>query len=112
MYVGAGRIGYTHPDRDKDRECRPSKMSCFEYMEVTSEVMIQFPCNGVLRANWTFYVSYEPDDTFTVRLIGMQNGIPSLLAEYNDVYIDMLKHIVESTYDDAITKYCGGFIPC
>jgi len=110
VYVGASEVSFAHPERDKDCECRPSRTSFFHDGVLDSEVHISFYCNGKRGEVWTFFVSYEPDDTFTVRLLSRRGMSVKMLAERRDIYNSELQGTVEDVYDDAIKTHCDGFI--
>ena len=111
-YIGSQNLTFKHPEHSKDGECRPDCRSAFADGVVTGNVNISFDCNGKTGWSWMFFVSYEPDDTFTVRLLARRGQTVKMLAEHRDIYIDSLKETVESSYDAAINEHCQGFIPC
>lgn len=111
VYVGAGQTHFRHPDHSHDCECRPSAVSEFRDNAIHGDVLLRFRCNGKKRQRWEFFISYEPDDTYSVRLVATLCKPPRLLAESRSVYNSGLKRAVETMYDDAIKKFNDGFIP-
>jgi len=108
VYVGSRGTTYEHPQRDRDGECRPSRESVFEGGVLLGDVWLGIDCNGKRGHSWTIYVSYEPCDEFSVRLVSRRGVEAVLLAEHRGVYCDSLKEVVEDVYDSAIRQHCGG----
>ena len=81
---------------------------------VDFEVGLRFKVNGKPGNNWVMIIAYEPDDTYSVWLIeghaGRKPG-SMVLACHRDVYCDMLRQVIEQTYDQAIRDHNQGFIP-
>lgn len=82
---------------------------------IDSPVSIWWSVNGKRGEDWKICVSYEPDDTYTVRLwrkvVNLPGQIGEVLTERRDVYTDTLKGTFEEIYDEAICKYNDGAIP-
>jgi hypothetical protein len=110
IYVGASALGWRHPEDGRDYECRGTFPSVFDAGNVLSTVCVFFLCNGKPGEGWKFFIAYEPDDTFSVWLVRTAGDNISVISEHRDVYIDALKHVVETAYDDAIKEFNGGFI--
>ena len=99
-YIGAHKFVYS--DRGIDN-------SKFENGSLSFGVGLIFKVNGGSRG-WKMCISLEPSDTYTVRLMAVRGGTCKLLDVAEGVYCDMLQSVVETMYDGAIKKYCGGFI--
>lgn len=114
-YTGGKRPAYNcvHPDTYPDFE---SSVNDDGYLK--AQCYIQFDVNVKRSQIWRMIVCYEPSDTYTVYLLKLnsinkmsETGKASeVIASYQSVYCDQLQAIVESTYDEAIKKYNGGFI--
>lgn len=62
-------------------------------------------------ANTRILVTYEPGDTYTVRLLLVKrDGTCKVLQEHENVYGDSLRQFVEAVYDSYIREKQGGFI--
>lgn len=114
VYCGASQIGYK-------AECAgtPDASTFTEDGFVKYQVGLTFKVNGKRSQTWKMIVSYEPSDTYTVRLIKVhgtgtfvETGVASvLLAEAAEcVYADELQRVVEELYDSAIRRFNDGFI--
>jgi len=113
-YIGASQIRFKqraddgYPDASKIREDGWADF----------QTGLLFRVNGKRSETWKMLVTYEPSDTYTVRLFklsGMSTAIKTgkaaeLLDAVDDVYCEELQHIVEMMYDDAIKQYNGGVI--
>lgn len=81
---------------------------------VDFDVGVKFKVNGKRGRDWAMIIAYEPNDTYTVWLVeGHQNRKPDsmVLACHRDVYCDMLRWVIERTYDEAIREHNEGWIP-
>lgn len=111
-YIGSADVPtFKHPEDRLDEECRPSYPSEFTGGVFKAEVYVAFDCNGREGEGWTFYVSYEADDTFTVWLIATKVDCGTVLAERDAVFIDSLQAVVERSYDLAIQEFNDSVIP-
>lgn len=117
-YCGGHKLGATFPlDGNRECECRPDREST-----VTALGMIDTPVSLSFRVNARrmvlVFISYEPDDTYTVRLWRahkkarrLKDGVMGeVLREQRDVYCDMLQDVVERFYDGYVREYQKGFI--
>ena len=116
VYVGASHFRYRCDEAEGEHR------SDFESRLVTThgapdvefDVGLQFRVNGKPRKMWTMLIAYEPNDTYTVWLYEAHAGRTAdsmVLACHREVYNDMLKDVIEQTYDLAIQTQNGGFIP-
>lgn len=113
LYVGASQLAFRCPQLEGSY--RSGYVSKTERGQpgVHYEVGLRFRVNGRRGQAWTMIVAYEPDDTYTVwlvRLIGNARRF-DVIACHRDVYCDVLKKVVERTYDEAIRTHNDGFIP-
>lgn len=95
---------------------RPSRVTPAGAVE--SECSLTFSVNGKPGEMWRVVVSYEPSDTYTVRLWrlcrshGLDNPrMGEIIGYADDVYCDMLREVVVSLYEEAIHEHCNGSIP-
>jgi hypothetical protein len=116
VYVGARDITYQCAQAEGEyRSSYPSRLKSEGGVGfVEFEVGVRFRVNGRRGRNWLMIIAYEPDDTYTVWLVeghaARQPG-SMVLACQRDVYCDALQSVIESTYDEAISKHNQGFIP-
>jgi hypothetical protein len=115
-YVGASQFTFRCAEIVGEyRSGRPSRlMSEAGLGFVDYEVGLQARVNGKRDRGWTLIIAYEPDDTYTVWLVEACQGrkVDSMvLACHRGVYCDVLRSVIESTYDEAIREHNGGFIP-
>ena len=111
VYTGASMVGYNN--REDDSKPDPSTVDDKGFVDFQTGLM--FKVNGPRGKLWKIIVSFEPNDTYTVRLwqglsLAQTGKIGEILFEFDDVYCDMLQSFIEEIYDTAIAKYNGGYI--
>lgn len=123
-YIGATDFTHRHPDYYTDCECRGSS-KVVGRGEVFFDVGVQFNVNGPDGEDWMMFVTYEADDTYTVRLTGIYNkqtGERNVIDKRYQAYCDNLQDIVEEMYDRCMAEFaptklaelnilCGGKNP-
>lgn len=112
-YIGVQNLIFSHPDHSTDTECRPDEQSHIDEDGVpVAEVALTFRPNTKRRTFMT--IAYEPDDTYTLYFYtistrkGERKG--KIIKRLEDVYCDMLREVIESTYDEYIKTAQNGFI--
>ena len=115
-YIGAHDFGYkcAEPEGEYRSGYMSKLVSKGGLGNVDFEVGLRFKVNGKPGKNWVMIIAYEPDDTYSVWLIeGHPERKPGsmVLACHRDVYCDMLRQVIEQTYDQAIRDHNQGFIP-
>lgn len=83
---------------------------------IHSQTYVRFQVNGKPGENWIMFISFEPSDTFTVRLwrqfapdVRLETKkMGEVLAEESNVYNDNLQAVVERMYDTEIQARHGG----
>ncbi len=100
VYTGTHKMGFTQ---------KTNFQSHFGDGFVFQGVGLTLHVNGKPKEDWQISVSYEPNDTYTVRLTAGSSK-RKLLDEAEEIYCDNLKETVEFMYDAAIRKFNGGFI--
>lgn len=118
VYCGGRNLLMTFPlDGNRAEECRPERESTVTpFGMIDTPVSLRFRVNA--RRDVRVVISYEPDDTYTVRLWRahklarrMKDGVMGeVLREQRDVYCDMLQEVVERFYDGYIREYQKGTI--
>jgi len=114
-YVGAHRLQYSFPaDGDVNAEVRSSKPSVYDETKGTLayEVGVSFKVN-VSKKTCKFYVTYEPDDLYSVYFLKISGDaallktgkLSTLISEFHGVYGDGLQSIIESEYDKFIRAH-------
>jgi len=116
VYVGAHQFRYRCAESSGEyRSGFESHLTTKNAMaDVEFDVGLQFRVNGKPRKVWTLLIAYEPNDTYTVWLYEAHAGRTAdsmVLACHREVYNDMLKEVIEQTYDQAIQTHNAGFIP-
>ncbi len=116
VYVGAHQLRYRCAEASGEyRSGFESRLITKNGMpDVEFDVGLQFRVNGKPRKVWTVLIAYEPNDTYTVWLYEAKGGRTAdsmVLACHREVYNDMLKEVIEQTYDQAIQTHNAGFIP-
>jgi hypothetical protein len=116
VYIGAH--DYTYRCAEMHGEFRSGQRSRLVKRDgvtvIDYEVGLQCRVNGKRGKDWTLIIAYEPDDTYTVRLVeAHKDRRPDsmVLACQEDVYCDTLQSVIESIYDRAIMEHNDGFIP-
>lgn len=118
VYCGGYKLAATFPlDGNRECECRHDRESTVNALGVIdTPVSLSFRVNA--RRMVLVFISYEPDDTYTVRLWRahklarrLKDGVMGeVLREQRDVYCDMLQEVVERFYDGYIREYQKGTI--
>ena len=116
VYVGAYQFRYrcAEPSGEYRSGFESHLITKNEMADVDFDVGLQFRVNGKPRKVWTLLIAYEPNDTYTVWLYEAHAGRTTdsmVLACHREVYNDMLKEVIEQTYDQAIQTHNAGFIP-
>lgn len=111
LLTGGQLIGYW--DKPLTRASFVTPEGCID-----SECCLTFSVNGKRGQGWRFVVSYEPSDTYTVRLWRSKRSrsldnprVGEVIGCADDVYCDMLRDVVVGLYDEAIREHCNGFLP-
>jgi hypothetical protein len=112
VYCGGSKLLYL----EREDESKPDASFVDEHGMLRWQTGVRFTVNGKPGQTWLMFVTCEPDDTFTVRLYYQYGDIKRLktgkwgevLAEATGVYNDDLQSVVESMYDEQITKHHGG----
>ncbi len=123
MRVGGSKLGYNmqNPNYTEDElrnySCYPEKESSVRHDgQVLQDVGLYFRVNTTRKIY--IYVSYEPDDTYTVRMWQANSPnqfvktgkVGEVISERFSVYCDMLGDVIERMYDKYINEHQHGFI--
>jgi hypothetical protein len=112
IYVGAAKLVYNCAPHCRDGSYPNATSSINEQGQLLHDCWLMFWVNGKKNETWRMIICYEPNDTYTVRLVkrGTRGRRMDVIEECRDVYCDQLQHFVERMYDDAIKGRNGGWI--
>jgi len=123
MRVGGHKAGYNltnakySPEELQECSCYPE-----EYSSVRKDGQVLQGVGVYFRVNTKrkiyLYVSYEPDDTYTLRLWKAHTPleyvkyqtIGKVLDEQTEIFCDILGDVIERMYEKYIREYQNGFI--
>lgn len=113
VYCGADQAKLRWKCPQADGEYRGHSDGCEAMLacplDMPESVGIEFPVNGKDGEDWHMAVTYECNDTYTVRLFTKSPAV-TFIETFEDAYGDNLKDVVENMYDRAIKNRNEGFI--
>ncbi len=115
-YTGGHNLAYHN--RPDDSRPDPSEWN-EDNGTLRYQTGMQWRVNMKRSQTWKMFVTLEPSDTYTVRLLRCygyktaraKGRQAELYTEMTEVYCDMLQGIVENMYDKAVQAENSGFIP-